>query len=348
MLLVPVIAALSGCASLGYYGQALQGHWEITSKKRAISTLLADPDTPEDLRVRLEQVRQIRAFAVESLGLPDSGSYTQYVDLERDVTLWLVTAAPKLSLEPRRWCYPLVGCFSYRGYFQRPRADRALERLAGQGYDVAVAPGLAYSTLGFSRDPVLNTMLAYDELALAGVIFHELAHEQYFLKGDTGFNESFATAVERLGKERWAAARGLTVDPAGQARMDRRDEEFTGMLLAARGHLETLYGSDSSESDKLAGKEAILGQLAVDFRTFRQRWDGFTGYDHWFDPGPPNNARLALLATYEKSVPAFLALFRQNDQSFPRFFEAVRRLGNQPEEQRDRAIQALLEAAAAP
>ncbi len=334
---------LGGCATVRYYGQAARGHWQISRAKQDIDTLVVDPDTAPALRQRLARVKDMRAFAIERLGLPDTGSYESYADLERDVTLWMLTAAPELSLEAKTWCYPFVGCLAYRGYFNRALAAKAAARLAGRGYDVALHPGLAYSTLGLANDPVLNTMLVYDDVRLAGVLFHELAHEQIYVRGDTAFNESFAGAVEQLGRERWARARGLDWDAAGWAAEAAQEESFNGLLLAARDELERLFGSALDDAAKRRGKDEIYARLERDYADWKNSYGGLDRYDHWFAGDGPNNARLALLATYQLAVPAFLRLFAESGESFPAFYAAVQALGEAPADERWRRLDSLLD-----
>ncbi len=341
---VLAVGLLSGCSTIHYYGQAARGHWQLSRAKQDIDSLVVDPDTPDELKQRLNRIKDMRAFAIEHLGLPDSGSYTHYADLKRDVTLWMLSAAPELSLAPKTWCYPFVGCLSYRGYFHHRAAERAAARLSGRGYDVAIHPGLAYSTLGLADDPVLNTMLAYDDVRLAGVLFHELAHELIYLRGDTRFNESFASAVERLGRERWAWSRGLDPESAGLEREDALEQEFNALLGKTRAELEALFASDLEVAAKRRGKAEIYARLQRRYRDWKEHHQT-DDFDHWFAGGGPNNAHLALLATYRSAVPAFLLLFAESGEDFPAFYAAVRELGAAPESERGRRLDALLAAA---
>ncbi|MEM6575640.1 MAG: aminopeptidase [Pseudomonadota bacterium] len=330
---------LSGCATVSYYGQAVKGHWQITRGKEDIKKLLADPDLEPELKRRLETVIAIRSFAIDELLLPDSGSYTDFVDLERDVTLWLLSAAPAYSLAPRRWCYPFVGCFNYRGYFSRRQAEAERDRLAERGYDVALVPGLAYSTLGFANDPVLSTMLRYSDLQLAGVLFHELAHERLYVLDDSTFNESFATAVEKLGRQAWARQQQLGDVPVSNPQADVFRREFDELVLEVRGELELLYrGKDTAPAQQ---KAAIFDSFRRRHDALRDRWQGASPIDHWFEGEGPNNARLALFSTYELAVPAFVALFEQCERSWPCFYRAAEELAELPRSERQTRLDAL-------
>jgi predicted aminopeptidase len=146
--------------------------------------------------------------------LPDNRSYRSYADLGRPYVVWNVVAAPEFSIEPLRWCFPFTGCLSYRGYFKESNARAFAAALAARGNDTLVAGVSAYSTLGHFADPVLNTMMRYGDLDLVATLFHELAHQLIYVKGDSEFNESFAVTIEQEGLRRWLAARGRSLGAA--------------------------------------------------------------------------------------------------------------------------------------
>ncbi|MFU8876716.1 MAG: aminopeptidase, partial [Wenzhouxiangellaceae bacterium] len=259
---------MAGCSTLGWYGQAARGQLELLTQREDIENLLAAPDTPPETRRKLELVITARDFAHEELALPDNGSYSHYVDLDREAVLWNVVAAPEFSLEPRTWCYPLVGCLAYRGYFRREGAQRLAERLAAQGFDVRVSPVAAYSTLGRLRDPVTSPMLAWSGHRLAGLIFHELAHQRLFVRGDTTFNESYASAVERAGLERFLEHHPEHhPDPGRPAPgFDDMEAAFNRMLLDFRDRLQALYARDLPEAEMRRAKQACFEQLQQCYR----------------------------------------------------------------------------------
>ena len=300
------VSWLGGCATLGWYGQAAAGQIEMLCKREPIDRLLADPDTPDALRTRLITAIEAREFAIKELALPDSPSYTYYADLERDAVVWNVIATPHFSMQPKSWCYPFVGCLAYRGYFREAAAVRHADRLAARGHDVAVMPAVAYSTLGWFADPVLNTMLAYDEIWLAGLIFHELAHEKLFVRDDTAFNEAYARLIEREGVRRWLRSRGEDERLAQWEADQAHQQAFTELLLQARAELVVLYDTDLPEPEMAVGKQAVFERLRERIAAFAReqgndRYGGRLGRDL-------NNAHLASVATYEAGVTAFAEL----------------------------------------
>src|SRR5574337_1054114 len=327
-----------GCSDLGYYQQAVAGHLRLMESAKPVPEWLSDPGTPPVLKARLETAQAMREFAVKVLKLPDNPSYRSYADLHRPAAVWNVVAAPALSLELKQWCYPVLGCVSYRGYFDKAQAQALGEQLKAHGLDVGVYGVPAYSTLGWSNwlggDPLLNTFVLGPEAELARLIFHELAHQVAYARGDTTFNESFATAVERVGLQRWQAATGVSIeDPEAAARR----HDFRALTGQTRDALAQLYDSDLSYDAKRARKAELLAQMRQAYVALKtDRWGGYAGYDAWF--ANANNASLGLLATYDALVPAFERLLARLGGDLPRFYAEVRRLAGLPGAQRQATL----------
>lgn len=351
-----VLASVSftACSALegpGYLWQSIDGHLSLMWRARPIAQMLDDPTTDEALRRKLLLVREARAFASSSLGLPDNGSYTRYVALDQPFVLWNVFAAPPLSIELHRWCFPFAGCVGYRGYYDKADAERFAARLADQGYDTQVAGVPAYSTLGWFDDPMPSSVLRLPDPEIARLIFHELAHQVVYVGGDTTFNESFATAVEEAGLERWLHHReAIDGDPrpaAAWAERRRRRDDFLGLVRQARDRLAAIYGSDETDEHKLAAKAEVLTRMRADYRDLRRQWGGFAGYDRWFER-PLGNAHLASIGAYADLLPGFRQLLAEQGGDLPAFHAAVRRLAELPPALRRDALggSAIIQAAA--
>ncbi len=342
-LLVAGSLGLSGC---GYYAQAVGGHMDLVGRARPVDDVLADPASPDALRDRLELVLELRRFAFAELLLPDNGSYLKYAELDRPYVVWNVFAAPPDSLTPRQWCFPVAGCVVYRGYFREEAARGYARGLAEDGYDVHVGGATAYSTVGWFKDPVLSTMLSADDARLAGLLFHELAHQQLYVKDDSAFNEAFASLVEEEGVRRWLAAGGREQEwTLWQARKER--EAAVQMLLEqARAELAELYASPPGPEELAARKQAVFDQLRERYRAVSADWPDRGGYDAWF-AAPWNNARLVPVGTYRRLVPAFRALLREEGGDLAAFYARCESLGALPASERDAALVALLASAGA-
>lgn len=341
-LLVMAFGSMAGCSTLGYYAQSVIGHLDLVRRARPIAEVIDDPATPALLRDRLQLAREMRDFAVRELHLPDNRSYRSYADLHRSAAVWNVTAAPELSLELKRWCFMVVGCIGYRGYYDKAAAESEGAALRAEGYDVNVYGVSAYSTLGrtdwLGGDPLLNTFISWPELELARLIFHELAHQVAYAAGDTTFNESFATAVERLGGIRWQRERGLS--PSDDANAERRQREFKLLSQRTRDELAALYRSSDTDQAKRVGKARILAGMRAELQRLKtESWNGYAGYDAWAQRA--NNATLGVQAAYDELVPNFEKLFDQQGRDFQRFHAEARRLAALPMAERRATLEAL-------
>ncbi len=327
----------SGCSTIGYYAQAAGGHLEMMRLARPVPEVVADPATPDPLRKRLELSQRMRDFAVSELKLPDNTSYRRYADLKRDAVVWNVVAAPELSLTLKTWCFPIMGCVGYRGYFTQAEAQTLAAELQGQGFETRVYGVPAYSTLGWSNwlggDPLLNTFLDWPEIELARLVFHELAHQVAYAADDTTFNESFATAVERIGGRRWLERFGTDEQRRRADTVERRRAEFRALTQRYRGELQAAYAAPGDEAGRRAAKAQLMQSLRADYQALKQgTWSGFAGYDEWFEHA--NNASFGVLAAYTELVPQFERLFEAQDGDFERFYAAVRGLASLPKDQR--------------
>ena len=313
--------ALTGCAGVEYYAQSVSGHLGLMSRARPVETVIEAPETAPRLAARLRTALEIRDFASDALGLPANASYRRYVDLGRPYVVWTVVAAPELSLEPRHWCFPVAGCLSYRGYFSESAAAEYAGALESEGWDVTVAGVHAYSTLGWFDDPLLSSMVALPEHFLAGIVFHELAHQRLYVPGDTEFNESFAVVVERAGVRRWIEMAGR--GDLGERHMiaAERRAAFLDLVRATRRELGAVYASSRSDGRKREAKTRLIERLRSRYAALRATWASGPTYDFWFERGV-NNAAIALLSTYDRWVPALEALLARSGGDLRAFYRA--------------------------
>ncbi|MDH3768225.1 MAG: aminopeptidase, partial [Gammaproteobacteria bacterium] len=322
------------------YLQSARGQLDLLSRRVAIEKLIEDPETSNELRDRLVTVNAIREFASAELGLPDNRSYRGYADLERAYVVWNVFAAPEFSVEPESWCFPIVGCVTYRGYFKEHSAQKFAAQLAADGLDVYVAGIAAYSTLGRFADPVLNTMLSGDDLYLAGLIFHELSHQLFYIKDATEFNESFAMLIEEEGVRRWLVHNENEQAWDGWLARRVRAEQFNQIVSLARENLMALYATDIDPAQMRAEKQLVMAQLKKSHERLRTQWGGHSSYEGWF-AGPLNNAQLSSVATYTLLVPALRVLLSQSANDLAIFYQRVQEIGALPVEEREQILQKL-------
>jgi len=339
--LVPLLCAflLNGCSTVGYYSQLAEGQLQLLRARQPVDKVIADPASSPQLRARLAHAEAARVFASDQLKLPDNRSYRLYADLHRPYVVWNVFATPELSLQPVTHCFPIAGCVAYRGYYRQGAARGEAALMRQQGLDVYVSGVEAYSTLGWFDDPILSSMVGWGDERLATLIFHELAHQRFYVQDDTEFNESFATFVEQEGTRQWRAARGLAVIGEHQS---QQSDQFTRLVLASRERLQAIYAGPLDDAHKRAAKQAEFERLRSEYKQLRDsKWNGDKRYDAWIY-APLSNAKLLPFGLYDQWVPAFAALFREAGGDWRRFYERVEQLGRLPAADRKTALQRLM------
>ena len=341
VMLIAVLALLSSsCATIGYYRQSVTGHMSIWMGRQDIADMLSGengrPITPAKRRWLLK-VLKIRAFSTEALHLPANYSFKSYTNIRRKHVVWNVVAAPEFSLKPKLFCFVMMGCLSYKGYFAEKNAQALAKKLKAQGYDVYVGGVSAYSTLGWFADPVLSNFTGWSEDVLAGLMFHELAHQVVYIKGDTVFNESFATAVEMEGIKRWTKHRSQPGLSKQYKDNKQRERQFIALVLKFRKRLKLLYATKQSDSIKRIKKQKIISAMRKAYIVLRKKWGGYKGYDRWMSSSL-NNAKLASVSTYHKYVPAFQKLLMKSGYDMKAFYREVARIGEMPAAQRHRVL----------
>jgi predicted aminopeptidase len=344
LLLAGTVCLTSGCSTLGYIGQSVGGHLDLLQRARPVEQWLAEASTAEPLKRKLALSQKMRSFAVSELKLPDNTSYTRYADVGRPAVVWNVVATPELSLKLKTWCFPVMGCVGYRGYFDKAGADALAAELRAQGLEVDVYGVPAYSTLGWTNwmggDPLLSTFIGWPDGELARLVFHELAHQVAYASDDTAFNESFAVAVERIGGNRWLAQEGDAQQIRDFEATQQRREEFRALTMRTRTALATLYNeADLDDAAKRQRKSEVLAQMRADYARLKsEQWGGFAGYDAFV--ARANNASLAVQGAYNDLVPHFERLFERNGRDFHKFYDAVKRLAALPKDERHATLRA--------
>ena len=340
-LLVLLSIALVSCETVGYYSQAARGQLTIVFGRDDIQQLLkARQDLPDELVEKFAKVMAIREFAEIELGLPVGGNYSSYVDIEREHVVWNVFAAPEFSVDPVNWCHPIAGCVAYRGYFSEQSALSYAAKLEEDGFDVYTGGVDAYSTLGWFEDSLLSTVLNRADYQLAGLIFHELAHQLVYLPSDTTFNESFATAVEREGVRRWLTKSNEVSNIDAALLGYDRQQQFVDLVADYRDRFESLYKQETNEPSMRSQKLELQQALREEYAALKLQWQGYEGYDGWFSESL-NNAQLSTVASYNDLLPFFAAVFEKSNQDFSAFYAEVSRLADLPEQERDELVAAI-------
>jgi predicted aminopeptidase len=323
------LASLGGCSSIAYYGQSVVGHSKLMLARVPIDKAIvsAQKNSDEELASQLVLAKLLRQYSIDHLGLPDNSSYSSYVDLDRDFPVWTVVAAEEFSIHAKQWCYPVIGCASYRGYFAKQSAQEYAKSLKSTGLETTIGAAGAYSTLGWFADPLLPSMMRYGVADFAETLFHELAHQQLYIKGDSSFNEAFATVAGEQGALQWLTAQRPDLLADYQNKLAARDD-FSNLLARLKEHLAELYASSLGAEEMRKAKQKMFIQLTKDYQTLKlNNWQGLAWYDAWFEQ-EVNNARIAAFGTYRDQVPEFERLLVDCTSNFKMFYASLKLANN--------------------
>ena len=337
LISIPLLFLLSGCADIGYYWNNARGHLAVMDKRIDIEDLLADDGIDPELHERLVLVREIRRFSIDRLGLPENGSYLSYVELERPYVLQNLFAAPEFSTRLQRWCYLVIGCASYRGYYDEQRLLDYVDKLKAEGLEIYISHVPAYSTLGWFDDPVLSSFVYWPDYRLAGLIFHELTHQQVYIDDDTTFNESLASAVQQVGTELWLQSRDDAEELGRLSRWLAYRGEVIALIESTREQLAGIYRRDIPDDRKRALKSAAFAAAREAHTLVAEKHGTSGGFTAWF-ADELNNAKIGSVAAYNDAVPAFVNMIRAHEADFAAFFDYAAAIGRLDKQRRDTCL----------
>ena len=336
---IPLVLLICGCADLDYYWHSANGHMALMDQRVDIEDLLADEQLDDKLRARLLLVQQIREFSIATLDLPANGSYRNYVELQQAYVIQNLFAAPEFSTRLHQWCYPLIGCASYRGYYEEARLLADIDELQSEGLEVYVGEVPAYSTLGWFDDPVLSSFIDWPDYRLAGLMFHELTHQRLYVDDDTTFNESLASAVQQAGTVLWLESRNEAAQLQEYMRWLVYRDEVIALIERTRERLRELYDSELSDAGKREGKALQFDRARAEHELIAERHGINGGYRSWF-AGELNNARIGSVATYNARVPAFLNMLDDGARNFTKFYRYVEKVAQLERSEREHCLDA--------
>ena len=327
LLLAFFTMGLTGCSTAKYYSHAVVGHLQLTTGLTPIRKVIKQDETNKELRRQLELVTELREFAENKLSLNVGKAYSKYKHLDRSAAVWVVYAAPAFSTELQTWKYPIVGEYQSRGFFKERMAKEYSAKLHSQGFDVYLGEAIAYSTLGWFSDPLLSTFLDDSDDELAETLFHELAHRTYYLKGDTMFNESFATAFAQKSVQLWLKEKGEEKRLDKYRKKLKRRDEFRSLLQETKNELNLIYKNTNNDSAAILQKrkQDLIQSFKATCITLRKKWNKPKSLESWIDE-EVNNAKIAASSVYLLKVPYFNQLWEQANQDPKTYLEMVKTL----------------------
>jgi predicted aminopeptidase len=318
---------ITGCSTAKYYSHAVVGHLHLTTGQSSIQKLIEDEETDKEFKRQLELVTELRGFAKDKLSLDVGKAYSKYKHLDRSAAVWVVYAAPAFSTELQSWKYPIIGEYQSKGFFKERMAKEYSAKLHTQGFDVYVGEATAYSTLGWFSDPLLSTFLDDSDEELAEILFHELAHRTYYLKGDTMFNESFATAFAQKSVQLWLKEKGQEKRLEKYRQKLKRRDEFRSLLQETKNGLSLIYNNANNDSEAILQKrkQDSIQSFKATCIALRKKWNKPKSLESWVDE-EVNNAKIAASSVYLLKVPYFNQLWDQANQDPNAYLEMIKAL----------------------
>ena len=302
-------------------GQA-RGQLHILLNAQPITKVLNNPSVPDSLKQKIRLVQEIRTFAIDSLGVSDSDSYRSVYDQHGKPVLWVITACESFSLEDKQWNFPIIGSFSYKGFFDHSKALAEKKKWQEQGYDTGIRTVNAWSTLGIFDDPILSSLLFRSEGSLANTIIHELTHGTVFVKDSLKFNENLASFVGNKGAEYFLAHKYGKGSPEYQeytaALHDR--QLYSEHMLRGMRQLDSLYRTFTDDTDvatKSRKKKAQIRQILLQADTLSFNAGKYSALIKKLQTQEelPNNTFFKSFARYQASLDIFEKAYTQQFDS---------------------------------
>jgi predicted aminopeptidase len=334
-----LLFAFIGCSNVLYLSQAIAGHLRIMNSREPIKKLLETNQFDNETKDKLKLALAVREYASRELDLPRNKSYTVFSRVKGQYVGWNIFCAPKFSVEPIQWCFPIAGCVVYRGYFSKNGALKFAGKMEKRGFDVFISRISAYSTLGWYNDPLLSSHLRLDSIHLARLIIHELTHQKFYVPGDSRFNEGFASAVERAGVLRWLKSIGRDDQVIQAIKMQDMEDIKISKILKARTQLSNIYHSKIDPNSMSHKKDSIFRNLKLDIDNGNRAVINLpksNGEDFVL-----NNAYLVPVFTYHSLGPIFQSMLDSVDGNLPQFYINVKKLGDLPFKQRQSKLDSL-------
>ncbi len=280
------------------------------SRAKSIDKMLKKDDLSPELRDFLLLVKEIRSYAMDTVGLKKNKNYSTFVQVERDHMVDVVVASRADAFDLYKWGFPFFGKFPYKGFFDRKDAEKEAAKLEKKGYDVNIGQADAFSTLGFFADPVYSFMKDYSVFGLASLIIHEQTHATMYVKNQTQFNEELASFVGNEGGLSFVKQKfGDTSDQYRAAVLSLKEyATYIDLLRSLYKELKAMYETDISRDQKLARKEEIINafraRVAMEYDSLfeTQRYKKI-------DQMRINNAVLASKMTYNLDLSLFYELY---------------------------------------
>lgn len=324
VLLISLIIYHRSLISYGF--DQAQGQLTIILNTRPVEEIVLDPEVGDSIKRKIQIVNEARTYAVRQLGLKETSNYTTFYDQQGQVSLWNLSASQRFALEPKLWSFPILGSFPYKGFFDLEKAKEELINLEKEGYDARIRPVGGWSTLGWTKDPILSSMLDRPEGPLVELIIHELTHTTLFVEDNVDFNENLASFIGEQGARQFLIAKYGDKSPQLFEYIFGEEDAITFREHMLRGtkKLDSLYGTleeSLSDSVKSQLKQNMISRIC---RTIDTLHFHNSRYYDAFDTQLPNNAYFMSYVRYYSAKDSLNGILQnQYDRDLPAFIKGM-------------------------
>lgn len=313
--------------ALKYFASQGYGQAKISWNAQPLDDFLEKDTFADSLKEKVRLVQQIRLFTIEELGFKSSKSYTKLYDQKGEPVLWNISACEPFAFKAKIWKFPIIGSFSYKGFFDKTKALELKESLEKENWDVSMYPVSAWSTLGWLNDPILSENLNLPIGHLSALIIHELAHGTLYIKDSTTYNENLANFVGDEGAKLFLAKKYGQNSEQYQSYMNSKKDQylFKEFVLKAAKELEELYlQSDAIPlEEKRKTKRVYIEQFIAEFKDIEFQNPRYADY---FEDFEPNNAFFMGFVRYDSKRNSFEEEFENKfNSNFPAYFAYLKK-----------------------
>lgn len=318
-----------------YLFQQAKGGLDVAFNTRPLSVVLSDKNVPDSLKKRILYIGEVRKFAIDSLGLQDNPKvYQTLYDQQGKPLVYLLTVAERYQIKPVLFNFPIIGSFTYKGFFNATRANAEEKSWQIKGYDTDMGQAIAYSTLGWLPEPILSSMLYYSDGKLASLIIHEMTHGTIFVKNNHETSENLANFIGDYGAKRFLkhkyGAQSDTYKRYLNAKIVR--DKFIKHLNRGTLQLDSLYqhfSSKFSDSYKDSLKYTLIEKIVSSQDTLYEKRSKVTK-TNIRTKELPNNAYFIGFKTYNAKQNEFELMFKmQFHEDFKQFLTFMKTKYNQ-------------------
>jgi predicted aminopeptidase len=290
-----------------------------------VEEVLNDENASPQWKEKILFIQEVKDYGEKKLGLRKTENYSKFIEVKGPL-LYVLTACEKDRLQPHTWNFPITGRVTYKSFFDKNGVLKEKQSLERKGFDTFIQRAAAYSTLGWLKDPILSSMMKWNDVALANLILHEMAHATFYLKNETDFNEQLATFIGNRGAIVFLIEKyGVKSKKVIEANAIQEDDLlFSQWMDQACQRLSAYYAKEISRDEKLKGRQEVFRSIQEEFGKIKVQFKTDCYAD--FEKEDLNNAVLLAYRRYTHRLERFKALYESQGEDLRKFVDFFKKL----------------------